>query len=209
MQINHRILFKFPFWQIIFDNMPTTDIHKIKTIFSIYSHKIDEYLYRRFLKTINQRFIDMFGEDAPLFKKELIKNNAVISGSFLIQCILEEDWKTDVDIYVPIHKMDNLQDDNQFTNLENFLYERMNFAGYSASCRYGDDLGNKINWVRDYSFVADNSFKRANLGGKSDTRRDKTKPKTVRTARKATRNKSQKRSYRKNKANNSSKKGTR
>lgn len=51
------------------------------------------------IQTINMRLSDIVGQNTlPLFKRLLQDHEAVISGSFIIQCILGEDWKTDVDI---------------------------------------------------------------------------------------------------------------
>ena len=50
--------------------------------------------------------LNIFGDHYDVFVKIMIDNGAFISGSFIIQCILNEDWsvlneKTDIDIYVP------------------------------------------------------------------------------------------------------------
>jgi hypothetical protein len=55
------------------------------------------------MNKINNRLLSIFGNRLPALKKIMQKTGCVISGSFIIQCLLDETWKnTDIDFYVPM-----------------------------------------------------------------------------------------------------------
>ena len=65
---------------------------------------------------INERLKDVFGDDYDTFKKGMNDNNLVISGSFILQCILGERWQSDIDL---IH-----------VGMDNYPYKRSEELSY-------------------------------------------------------------------------------
>ena len=99
------------------------------------------------------------------------KNGAFLSGSFIIQCILDEYWESDIDIFCPHigNKVTNLYNEpielernsNYYTNeLEDYLYYNMGYKGHIEAYKYHQlnkhhPINYKIIHVRDY-FKPDN-----------------------------------------------------
>ncbi len=79
------------------------------------------------IREINRRLRNIFKDKYDDFKMEMQKNSAVISGSFILQCILCEDWKvSDIDIYVPVRDVTlTTTPGRSYTDLENFLYNNI------------------------------------------------------------------------------------
>lgn len=89
-------------------------------------------------KTIKSRLVNIFGEHYDVFVKMMIDNGAFISGSFIIQCILNEDWsllneKTDIDIYVPFEgdkRIEHTFDNGHkvfYNQIEDYIYNVMGY----------------------------------------------------------------------------------
>lgn len=111
------------------------------------------------IREINTRLSLIIGDNYDEFNKILDTTKAVISGSFIIQCVLGEHWvDSDIDIYFPtINNKKYLTDcDNPYYKLEKFLYETVKFhmnKSYSAMHRYKRDQSNgklNIEYVRNY-----------------------------------------------------------
>lgn len=68
-----------------------------KTYNKIISKKIIDKLI---ICRINNRLEEIFGDDIFIFKKLLKKTESYISGSFIVQCIIDERWYSDIDIYI-------------------------------------------------------------------------------------------------------------
>lgn len=94
------------------DSLFTTDINNIlieymstKEMFdmkkSIDNMKLtDAMIKKKFIQNINSRLADVFGDKLDTFKKFLEDTQSFISGSFIMQCILEEKYDgSDIDIY--------------------------------------------------------------------------------------------------------------
>lgn len=89
---------------------------------------------------INYRLHLIFGDRLIDFKENMQKSRCVISGSFILQCILNEYWeKSDIDIYAPVKDHNDL-------NIDNFLDQVLFVEGDSHVTEYHDC----IYWVRDY-----------------------------------------------------------
>lgn len=119
-------------------------------------------LLESIIKEINTRLIVIFGDKYDDFNKILDITKALISGSFIIQCILGEYWEdSDIDIYFPtINNEKYLTDcDNPYYYLEKFIYETMKFnmkESYRAISRYQSNQSNgklNIEYVRNYETV--------------------------------------------------------
>lgn len=121
-----------------------------------YNTMLRTLIKRSVLSEIENRLRDIF-DDLPQFLQILAKSKSVISGSFIIQCILNEYWNdTDIDIYIPI-KGNNItgytENDNPITIMEDYLYKTMKFTHYEAANRYGHDINTEkliFNWIRNY-----------------------------------------------------------
>ena len=59
----------------------------------------DKELFEKvFIYKINERLMNIFQDKYEQFRKNLNDNNLLISGSFILQCILGERWDSDLDI---------------------------------------------------------------------------------------------------------------
>jgi hypothetical protein len=86
--------------------------------------------YRATIRNMNRIFNEIFGDNVSEFKKLLELNHAVIFGSFITQCVLDEYWEgSDIDIFVP-----DMCDD-----LKKFLLEKMKFRGRDYDYFYYDN----------------------------------------------------------------------
>jgi hypothetical protein len=118
------------------------------------------------IKEINTRLSLIFGDKYNEFNEILDKTKAVISGSFIIQCILGEYWEdSDIDIYFPTinNNKYNIHSTYYYYELEKFLYETVKLKmsmSYPAMSRYKSDQSNgklNIKYVRNYE-TATNSI---------------------------------------------------
>lgn len=108
---------------------------------------------------ITKRLKTIFEDKWEGFSKELERSGAVISGSFIIQCILDEQWddvsKQDIDIYVslPDDQSELKPSGNNTTKLETWFFEnKFIWNNYQACNRYADDISRDISWIRDLKF---------------------------------------------------------
>lgn len=118
--------------------------------FNIKQNVIDE---------INNRLLGIFGTKLNDFKSLLQRTGSFISGSFIIQCLLDEYWtNSDIDIYVPMLDNEVYYPSNMYmkTDVDNFMYYDMGFDGIYDGFELGAyrDKGTKINdclkYVRNY-----------------------------------------------------------
>lgn len=119
--------------------------------FNIKQNVIDE---------INNRLLCIFGSKINEFKNMLQRTGSFISGSFIIQCLLDEHWtNSDIDIYVPMLNNEVYYPSNMYmkTDADNFMYYDMKFDGYYNGVELGEyrDKGVKINdclkYIRNYN----------------------------------------------------------
>jgi len=84
----------------VLNNLAPVDIYKLSLTSKYYYKHIEVNKY--IIKEIDIRLQNIFGDKVNHFKELLISLNAIISGSFIIQCILGEIWiRSDVDIFIP------------------------------------------------------------------------------------------------------------
>jgi hypothetical protein len=103
---------------------------------------------------VEKRIQEVFGDDTNAFKNLLEITGAVISGSFIIQAILDETWdKSDIDVFIPIRNMKS-PSDNPSSEIEEWLLNDVKtpMRGYYAACRYGANMtgGHHIQWIRNF-----------------------------------------------------------
>lgn len=92
-----------------------------------------DVIHESIIKEINNRLFVIFGDSLVIFKQLLEQKKAIISGSFILQCILGEYWiDSDIDIFCPVNIYNN------FNFLENFLITRLNFK---IKNNYQDNYG--------------------------------------------------------------------
>ena len=116
--------------------------------------KLTALLYPRCILEIKNRLKKVLGESYDEFVSVLSKTGAVISGSFILQCLLGEDWNTDIDIFVPMigNKIGKTDSNNPTTEVDDLLFQKFHMVGYQAGNRYGHDIDDeKIQWVRTFS----------------------------------------------------------
>lgn len=106
------------------------------------------------LEKVESRLQSVFGAYTDAFKSLLNETGAVISGSFIVQAILNEDWEnSDIDVYVP--KSDELSPHaNPSSKIDAWMHSNgwpMN--NYHATCRYGDTISraSTITFIRNFS----------------------------------------------------------
>lgn len=105
------------------------------------------------INEINHRLSDIFGDKLNAFK-ELMKNTcSVISGSFLIQCLLDEYWEnSDIDIYIPMKENNIYQPTKHMSyiksDVDNFMFYMMSFHGSHSN--YEGEISDYIKYVRTY-----------------------------------------------------------
>lgn len=87
------------------------------------------------------------------FKEYLQQNNATISGGFVLRSILNKNWKTDIDIYLP-----NTTKDKNLLNIQSKIYHENDFK---VNCEYvqadNDDINIKYVMEDFYEFSTTNS----------------------------------------------------
>lgn len=135
-------------------------LHKLRLTNKLFSKTItNEIIHESILREINRRLTIIFDDKLYEFKCLLSETKAVISGSFIIQCMLDEYYEnSDIDIYFPINNNKSYltKRDFNYYEIEKFLWKTMNFKvkeSYADISRYKSDQSDgKINikWVRTY-----------------------------------------------------------
>ena len=134
------------------------------------------YFYKQFdiksliIKEINSRLFEIFKNKLSDFKKSLVSTGAMISGSFILQCILNEKWrKYDIDIYLPIKNNGTINYNEpspepfpEFrpmpyptTDIDAFMISKMNSLPPSLHLRYCNPAITMIKNFENFSIVDD------------------------------------------------------
>lgn len=105
---------------VIMEVLPLDDIYKLQ---DVCTYNLSNFIHKLMIKRIKFRLNKIGLGDA--FMEALISSNAIISGSFILQALLGEDWKTDVDIF---QKSDydpenTCRRSGKFSPIENYLWE--------------------------------------------------------------------------------------
>ena len=129
--------------------------------------KLMNLLHNKCIDEIKKRLTEMFFNDPKIaqeFLSILNETGAVISGSFLVQCLLNENWKSDVDIFVPIigNEITYTSNHNIKTKVDDFLFRVYHFYNYYAADRYSHHVSNKIRWIRDFADIDVKKDKKTN-----------------------------------------------
>ncbi len=90
-------------------------------------HKWRQLFEQRVISNIDGWFRGYFGDRYEEFRKSMIQSKAVVTGSFIIQMILNESWESDIDIFFPTSEQ-NIPNSVDYrygldvSHIENFLY---------------------------------------------------------------------------------------
>lgn len=143
-----NIILTDPFLYIISLYLCPKDLLSLKFTSKTLDKIINKKMFNNFvIKNVNSRLYHIFGEKLNEFKKIIQSTKCFISGSFIVQTILGEQWDgSDIDIYTTDGT------DEEPPIIENYLRETMNF---NSETRYGartlyitDNL--KITSVKDF-----------------------------------------------------------
>jgi hypothetical protein len=98
----HQVLLGNVFDHIISKYLTPKDILHLGFADTLLRSKLNLlYIHSQIKKRVFERLRIIFREDYKEFINTMIKTNAIISGSFIIQCVLNEYWdNSDIDIYV-------------------------------------------------------------------------------------------------------------
>ena len=117
--------------------------------------KFYDMIKQHIIHEINSRLMDVFGNQLANFKQCMKETGSMISGSFILQCILKEEWKnSDIDIYVPMIGntiyMPKAEQKGETiymkSNVDNFMHYQMHFDGHHDNYAIHD----YIKYVRTY-----------------------------------------------------------
>lgn len=106
---------------------------------------------QQIIENINSKLKLILGENFSEFKSNLKKNACVISGSFIIDCILNTDLSNDIDIYVPYSENMTFYE-NPTSPFNEYICNNFKFKSCFAANRYSHDLdkGNILTFIRDH-----------------------------------------------------------
>lgn len=101
----------------IFPKLAHKDIYVLSLTCKKFNNCFGKFLEESILNKINEELREVFGDKMVGFKKLLSESNAVIAGSFILQCMLDEYWEgSDIDIFIPV--MGNYPDNNVWMDKE-------------------------------------------------------------------------------------------
>lgn len=110
-----------------------------KSFFSVYP----KYIFGK----INKRLMKVFGDQLFALKKMMQETGCVISGSFIIQCLIDESWEySDIDFFIHMHNNKNYE-----SLVTDFLgYQWLN---YNPDETYHSIKNNMIKKVKTYEHI--------------------------------------------------------
>ncbi len=121
--------------------------------------------YQAAINTITNRLKFIFGQHYEQFIITFNQLGACLSGSFILQCLLNKEWDGDIDIYVPTldNDMKKTGSGNNISPLDLFLLSiHCILIDYEATERYYVDNKRHIEWVRNYSLLKPRTNKNVN-----------------------------------------------
>ena len=132
------------------------DIYNLSLVSKICKHYFSKIIVDKIINNINIRLRKYFRKKHYNNVIDIIKKtNCVISGSLIIQCILEEYWDSDIDIYSS--SSDNLVDVGSIDSisiLEKYFYDNYEWMNKFKWENYhhtmGDDDKLKIRLIQNY-----------------------------------------------------------
>lgn len=131
----------------IYGELYPADIYNLSKTSKDYQQYVTlQHFKNRVIKRINKKLLKIFGPRLSEFKDILQETRAVISGSFIIRCLLKDKRfsKGDIDVYVPTK--DNIISALPSSIVDDFLYHKMGISG-TLNCnktRYAECASSKI-----------------------------------------------------------------
>jgi hypothetical protein len=107
------------------------------------------------IKRLNERMIQRLGDEWYIIKELMNEIGAVISGSIILQCILNQEWEdSDIDIFCPYSKYNYTSSNNPTSKIDKILCSKFGLYHYN-SCRYIQNmpLGYNIKFIRNYKCI--------------------------------------------------------
>lgn len=148
-----NVLNGYPLWHIC-KFLDPMDIANMCHVYPNQWRKL-YYVFRDcVMNKIDSFFKDYFCDSYDEFVKEMIKNKAVISGSFILQIILGEKWNnSDIDFYIPIKglTLEKTPFGNIKSSLEEFLYFKAKHLCPNYQSGYETGPRTDIKFIRDYT----------------------------------------------------------
>lgn len=149
---NHLTLFNSPYFDNVYDNLIASHL-TIKDIYNmsltnrrLYKRCGSVYIINQIKYKIKIQLQKIFKQNYDGFVQAMSKSFAVLSGSLVLQCILNEKWNnSDTDIYVESEETEEIMK-NFLETLTNEFYEKEDHGGYRAA---------EINNVTEYFLERD------------------------------------------------------
>ncbi len=141
-----------PFWENIIKQLSLIDLYNLSQTCKYYNENIN--IKRNIVDVIDSKLLEIFGKDFGAFKNILRRTKGIISGSFIIQSILNTHWDgSDIDIYIPIkgnvitkiEKSGNIK-----TGMDDFMYSILEWKDSEQFNSYPETFKSNIEWVRTY-----------------------------------------------------------
>lgn len=127
------------FDNVIVNYLKMKDLFNLKFVCQVFRRKFtDGYLMKRIKKIIENRLKVIFGSTYNEFVVAMFKSKAILSGSFVLQCIIGEQWdNSDIDIYVS-SKQSEYQSSNLplhkylLTQIETAKDKELSYGNYNS-----------------------------------------------------------------------------
>jgi hypothetical protein len=135
-------------FNLICEKLNNKDLYSLYCVNEEIKKKITKFLEIRTLSSISKKLEEVFENSIHEFLRALKESYAVISGSFLLQNILNEFYEfSDVDIYIPTSLNFSKPSYKPQTPLDIFCKKHIRNA--NECCDY-EDIAPEIDFVRNY-----------------------------------------------------------
>ncbi len=140
------------FWCNIVNHLSLIDLYNLSQTCKYYNKNIN--IKHNIIDSIDSKLLEIFGKDFGAFKNVLRKTKGIISGSFIIQSILNTHWaNSDIDIYIPIkgNVITKIEESGNIkTEMDDFMYSIMEWRDSLQYGSYPETFESDIVWVRTY-----------------------------------------------------------
>ena len=148
-----EVFYGDPFKEEIVKYLDPKDLYNIRYVSKNFCNIITFKMIKDTIKNnIYQRLRRILGDHTDKFLELLTENSGVISGSFILQCILNETYsESDIDIYIPTPT--NRSKSGIYNSLENYIYNgTMKSKFISGDNQYIYESDN-ISYIREYQYI--------------------------------------------------------
>lgn len=77
---------------ILMDKLDNGSLDKVRKLSKYHKKTVEDYVSKKTIGRINKRMTDILGEEWNKLKNIMEETGDIISGSFVLQCILNESW---------------------------------------------------------------------------------------------------------------------